>query len=662
MAVFVNVPISVGGIGLREQLHYLLFAELGVPKEASVSLSLLVLRLFAGARPCGLRDLAAHEAGASRRCRREDAGRAATRAICRGWASSIRCGAPTCLSITMTCNTTSMAGGTGTASRRPDGPQWLTVPGAPSWPRAAADHGCGDRLAGAVGAEASRHAAAVLREGAVHVKHYLPELEELLMRPWDATRRSRPRRRRRCWRNGWGWRRRCYRSSQLGIAGEQSERLLALVPAFRRDAVLERRAPRATTLTWRCLPSTASRWRGRTTAIPSIRNNTGLSCHTCRRSICCSTAATRAARSWRVGTRNEDVSRDWRRRIHRQQLRAPPVSQVSRLPDPGARPADLRGQRRQPADGFPRRQQQRPDRVLVRRRPQRVAGRQPGAPRRRGRALRGRDARHAVDFRQPSLLRDRRARHAGHLQRGVARRKRRSVHSHLDLGGLRHGRRDADGRAAPADAAQSRTPPRRPAPIGWSIRTGPPISCRRRSCGRSTTTGRASTWRRRCRVSSPAACSTSRCACMATARRRATGSTCRTPARRSTAWRTATRPTVVGEVINIGTGESLSIAEVAQATVRQMGKPESLITYVGDRPGQVFRHTADAAKAKRLLGWEPSMDFESGLAQDHRLVPEPSRHLAEAAVDARHSDRHRGRGRKSCIERVRQLRVDRRRR
>ena len=41
MSVFVNLPISVGGIGLREQLHYLLFAELGVPKEASVTLSLL---------------------------------------------------------------------------------------------------------------------------------------------------------------------------------------------------------------------------------------------------------------------------------------------------------------------------------------------------------------------------------------------------------------------------------------------------------------------------------------------------------------------------------------------------------------------------------------------------------------------------------------------
>lgn len=42
MAVFVNVPISMNGIGLREQLHYLLFAALGVPKAVAVSVSLLM--------------------------------------------------------------------------------------------------------------------------------------------------------------------------------------------------------------------------------------------------------------------------------------------------------------------------------------------------------------------------------------------------------------------------------------------------------------------------------------------------------------------------------------------------------------------------------------------------------------------------------------------
>jgi len=46
MAIFVNVPISVNGIGLREQLHSLLFATLGVPKEVSVSLSVLLFSHF----------------------------------------------------------------------------------------------------------------------------------------------------------------------------------------------------------------------------------------------------------------------------------------------------------------------------------------------------------------------------------------------------------------------------------------------------------------------------------------------------------------------------------------------------------------------------------------------------------------------------------------
>jgi len=42
IGVLANVPLTVNGIGLREQLHYLLFASLGLPKEISVSISLLI--------------------------------------------------------------------------------------------------------------------------------------------------------------------------------------------------------------------------------------------------------------------------------------------------------------------------------------------------------------------------------------------------------------------------------------------------------------------------------------------------------------------------------------------------------------------------------------------------------------------------------------------
>jgi dTDP-glucose 4,6-dehydratase len=72
---------------------------------------------------------------------------------------------------------------------------------------------------------------------------------------------------------------------------------------------------------------------------------------------------------------------------------------------------------------------------------------------------------------------------------------------------------------------------------------------------------------------------------------------------------------LIGEVINIGTGVSLSVADIACAVVKQMGRPESLITYVGERPGQVFRHTADCNKAKQLLDWSPETSFEAGLGR-----------------------------------------------
>ena len=44
-----------------------------------------------------------------------------------------------------------------------------------------------------------------------------------------------------------------------------------------------------------------------------------------------------------------------------------------------------------------------------------------------------------------------------------------------------------------------------------------------------------------------------------------------------------------------------------------MNASEDLITSIGERPGQVFRHTADRAKAARLLGWRPTVTFEEGL-------------------------------------------------
>jgi dTDP-glucose 4,6-dehydratase len=77
----------------------------------------------------------------------------------------------------------------------------------------------------------------------------------------------------------------------------------------------------------------------------------------------------------------------------------------------------------------------------------------------------------------------------------------------------------------------------------------------------------------------------------------------------------AERTTVVGEVINIGTGRHRTVLEVAEAVRAVMGAETLPIQFVGDRPGQVFRHTCEAGKAEQLLGWTPSVRFDEGLAR-----------------------------------------------
>src|SRR3989338_3089520 len=68
-----------------------------------------------------------------------------------------------------------------------------------------------------------------------------------------------------------------------------------------------------------------------------------------------------------------------------------------------------------------------------------------------------------------------------------------------------------------------------------------------------------------------------------------------------------------GEVFNVASGKHRSMLSIAKEVVRIMGKRESLITLVGERPGQVFRHTASIAKIKKMFDWEPKVEWEDGL-------------------------------------------------
>jgi dTDP-glucose 4,6-dehydratase len=68
-----------------------------------------------------------------------------------------------------------------------------------------------------------------------------------------------------------------------------------------------------------------------------------------------------------------------------------------------------------------------------------------------------------------------------------------------------------------------------------------------------------------------------------------------------------------GEVYNVGGGHELANLDLTRAILRIVGKPESLVTTVPDRPGHDRRYALDSTKLM-ALGWRPQVDFGTGLS------------------------------------------------
>ena len=68
-----------------------------------------------------------------------------------------------------------------------------------------------------------------------------------------------------------------------------------------------------------------------------------------------------------------------------------------------------------------------------------------------------------------------------------------------------------------------------------------------------------------------------------------------------------------GEVYNIGGHNERTNLEVVKTILKQLGKPESLITYVTDRPGHDMRYAIDPTKIHNELGWLPATKFDDGI-------------------------------------------------
>jgi dTDP-glucose 4,6-dehydratase len=70
---------------------------------------------------------------------------------------------------------------------------------------------------------------------------------------------------------------------------------------------------------------------------------------------------------------------------------------------------------------------------------------------------------------------------------------------------------------------------------------------------------------------------------------------------------------VVGETYNVGSGQEASIEQIADGVLQAAGQPQSLKTIVPDRPGHDRRYLLDSSKLRTRLGWQPTVQFESGL-------------------------------------------------
>lgn len=69
-----------------------------------------------------------------------------------------------------------------------------------------------------------------------------------------------------------------------------------------------------------------------------------------------------------------------------------------------------------------------------------------------------------------------------------------------------------------------------------------------------------------------------------------------------------------GEVYNISSGNELENFDIVSAVLELMGKPESLIEFVEDRPGHDLRYSLDSSKITKQLGWKPKHTFRDALA------------------------------------------------
>jgi dTDP-glucose 4,6-dehydratase len=85
----------------------------------------------------------------------------------------------------------------------------------------------------------------------------------------------------------------------------------------------------------------------------------------------------------------------------------------------------------------------------------------------------------------------------------------------------------------------------------------------------------------------------------------------------------------IGEVYNIGGSHVEENLVMAQRLLRLTGKPESLLSYVADRPGHDRRYALNSSKMESELGWKPEISLEDGVRQTIEWYKDNSRWVSD---------------------------------
>ncbi|MCR4874144.1 MAG: dTDP-glucose 4,6-dehydratase [Clostridia bacterium] len=87
----------------------------------------------------------------------------------------------------------------------------------------------------------------------------------------------------------------------------------------------------------------------------------------------------------------------------------------------------------------------------------------------------------------------------------------------------------------------------------------------------------------------------------------------------------------VGEVYNLGGHNEKANIDIVKIILKELNKPETLISYVKDRSGHDRRYAIDPAKAMKDLGWQPTIMFNEGIKLTIKWYKEHNDWLEECA-------------------------------